>query len=84
MPNRTTILLDDEAHRAVRELAMRYGCSPAEAVRRAVLCQRDALFGAPSEARRERVRTLNQLSQLFQGSDSAARARHLAAEDDGF
>jgi hypothetical protein len=84
MAHRTTILFDDETRRAAKELALRYDCSTSEAVRRAVLRQRDAVFGIPEKARRDRVRTLERLFELFEGNDAEAEIRRLKAEDEGF
>jgi hypothetical protein len=84
MAHRTTILFDEETRRAAKELALRYDCSTSEAVRRAVIRQRDANFGVPGQAQRERVRALRRLFDLFEGNDAEAEIRRLKAEDEGF
>jgi hypothetical protein len=84
MASRTTVVLDDEARAAARQLARRYGCSVSEAMRRALIRQRDAEVGVPRERRRERSRALRRLFDLFQGNDPAAEIRRLKAEDAGF
>jgi hypothetical protein len=84
MASRTTVVLDDEARAAARQLARRYGCSVSEAMRRALIHQRDAEVGVPRERRRERARALRRLFDLFQGNDPAAEIRRLKAEDAGF
>ena len=84
MPVRTTILLDDEVRAAARELANRYGCSTSEAIRRAVLRHRDAVFGIPRSRRRERVQVLNRLFDLFEDHDAADEIRRLKEQDEGF
>ena len=60
MASRTTLVLDDKAREAARELARRYGCSLSEATRRALIRQRDLEVGIPRERRRERVEALCQ------------------------
>jgi hypothetical protein len=84
MASRTTVVLDDEARAAARQLARRYGCSVSEAMRRALIRQRDAEVGVPRERRRERARALRRLFALFEGHDPAAEIRRLKAEDAGF
>jgi hypothetical protein len=83
MASRTTVILDGEARTAARQLARRYGCSVTEAMRRALIRQRDAEVGVPRERRRRRVRALRRLFGLFEGNDPAAEIRRLKAEDDG-
>lgn len=84
MSQRTTILLDDETRQAARELALRYGCSTSEAIRRAVVGHRDAVLGIPLERRRERRKTLEHLVSLFEGNDPEEEIRRLKAADEGF
>jgi hypothetical protein len=84
MASRTTLILDDEARTAALQLARRYGCSLSEAMRRALIRQRDAEVGVPRERRRERARALRSLFGLFEGNDPAEEIRRLKAEDAGF
>jgi len=84
MASRTTLVLDDEAREAARQLARRYGCSLSEAMRRALVRQRDADVGVPAGRRRERARALRRLFDLFAENDPAAEVRRLKAEDLGF
>jgi hypothetical protein len=84
MASRTTLVLDDAARTAARQLARRYGCSLSEAMRRALVRQRDAEIGVPPERRRERTRALRRLFVLFEDNDPAAEVRRLKAEDAGF
>jgi hypothetical protein len=84
MADRTTLILDARARAAARQLARRYGCSVSEAIRRSVIRQRDVELGVPSARRRERIRTLRQLVELFANNDPAEEIRRLKAEDDGF
>ena len=80
---RTTLILDDEAGAAARELAHRYGCSVSEAIRRSLTAQRDIESGVPTSVRKERVRVLTRLFALFEGSDAAEEIRRLKAQDAG-
>ena len=84
MPTRTTIILDDPARTAARQLAVRYGCSVSEAIRRALLRQRDAELGMPPVKRRERVQTLERLFELFAGHDAEDEVRRLKEQDEEF
>lgn len=84
MAQRTTVILDNDSKRADRELALRYDCSMSEAIRRAVVKQRDALLGVSAESRRERQKDLERLFDLFEGNDPEAEIRRLKREDAGF
>ena len=84
MASRTTLVLDDKAREAARQLARRYGCSLSEATRRALIRQRDVELGIPRERRRERVQTLGRLFDLFADNNADAEVRRLKAEDEGF
>ena len=84
MSSRTTVVLDERARVAVRQLAQRYGCSASEAIRRSVVRQRDAELGLPSGRRRERARILKALFGLFEGNDPREEVRRLKSEDAGF
>jgi hypothetical protein len=81
---RTTLVLDEKAREAARQLARRHGCSLSEATRRALVRQRDAELGVPHERRRERAKALRRLFALFEGNDPRAEVRRLKAEDAGF
>ena len=84
MASRTTLVLDDKAREAARQLAHRYGCSMSEATRRALIRQRDVELGVPRERRRERVQALERLFDLFADNDADAEVQRLKAEDKGF
>jgi hypothetical protein len=84
MASRTTLVLDDKAREAARQLARRHGCSLSEATRRALVRQRDAEIGVPRRRRRERVLALRRLFDLFAGNDPRAEIKRLKAEDEGF
>lgn len=66
------------------QLARRYGCSLSEAMRQALVRQRDADVGVPAGRRRERARALRRLFDLFAENDPAAEVRRLKDEDQGF
>lgn len=84
MATRTTLLLDDEVRTAARELALRYGCSVSEAIRRAVLRHRDATLGISPGRRRARMRVLEELFDLFEGHDAEEEIRRLKEQDEDF
>jgi hypothetical protein len=84
MAQRTTILLDDETREAARQLARRYRCSVSQAMRRAVIEQRDAVLGLPAARRRKRRQALERLFTLFAGHDAAREVRRLKTQDAGF
>jgi hypothetical protein len=81
---RTTLVLDEKAREAARQLARRHGCSLSEATRRALVRQRDSELGMPRGRRRERARAMRRLFELFEGNDPAAEVRRLKGEDEGF
>jgi hypothetical protein len=84
MAQRTTLVLDEKAREAARQLARRHGCSLSEATRRALVRQRDSELGVPRRRRRERVRAMRRLFELFAENDPLAEVRRLKAEDEGF
>ena len=84
MASRTTILLDDESKHAARRLALRYGCSTSEAIRRAILRHSDTVFGVPAKSRQERMKALERLFELFEGHDAEEEIRQLKEQDEGF
>ncbi len=84
MSHRTTIVLDEDSRQAARELARHYGCSTAEAIRRAVIAHRDRIGGVPPRARERRRAALHRLYELFEGHDPDEEIRRLKVEDEGF
>ena len=84
MAQRTTLILDPETKYAARQLALRYGCSTSEAIRRSVLRHRDSVFGVPAESRNERRKVLDRLFELFEGNDAGEEVDRLKTEDAGF
>ncbi len=84
MSKRTTLLLDADTRRAARQLALRYGCSTSEAIRRAIVRHRDTVFGVAAETRGERRQVLERLFEVFEGHDAEGELQRLRAEDDAF
>jgi hypothetical protein len=84
MSPRTSLVLDEDVRRAARQLARYYDCSTSEAIRRAILHQRDAVLGPPAEHRQRRRRAVELLIRLSEGSDPEAEVRRLKREDAGF
>ena len=82
--DRTTLLLDEETRNAARQLALRYGCSTSEAIRRAIVRHRDTVFGVPAESRTERRRVLMRLFELFDGNNPEEEIQRLKHEDEDF
>ena len=78
-----TITLDEEVQAAARELALRYGCSASEAIRRSVLRNRDMIPGVSPVRRKERVQILDRLFHLFEGHDAKDEIRRLKEQDGG-
>jgi hypothetical protein len=81
---RTTLILDEKTRKAARELAARYGCSVSEAIRRAVIEQREGSIGLGAYERRERRKLLERLFVLFEGHDAEEEIRRLKSEDEWF
>ncbi len=81
---RTTLMLDEESRHAARELALRYDCSMSEAVRRAIVQQRDAAAGLSPARQATRRQAFAELVELFDGHDAEEEVRRLKAEDEGF
>ena len=81
MSYRTTIILDDETRKAARELALRLDCSTSEAIRRAIIQQRNQVLGVSSERRVERRLALERLIELFDGHDVEEEIARLKSAD---
>lgn len=75
-------MLDEQTREAARELALQYGCSMSEAIRRAVIAQRNSEVGVSEEFRRQRVQVLEKLIELFDGHDAEAEIRRIKEEDE--
>ena len=81
MASRTTIVLDAPSRKAAKSLSARWGCSSSEAIRRALVAQRDAVFGISQSERNEKRRALLRLFEAFEGTDAAAEIARRKAED---
>jgi hypothetical protein len=79
---RTTIVLDAQSRRAARELAKAYGCSVSEAIRRAIVEQRQRALGLTEDRRRERLEAFRRLVKLFRANDAAAEIARIKQEDE--
>lgn len=77
-------MLDDEVQAAARELALRYGCSASEAIRRSVLRHRETVMGVSAAGRKKRLQILDRLFHLFDGHDAEDEIRRLKEQDEGF
>ena len=77
-------MLDEETRAAARQLALRYGCSTSEAMRRAIVRHRDAVFGVPSNSRKQRREVLQRLVELFDGHDAEDELRTLKRQNEVF
>jgi hypothetical protein len=84
MAERTTIVLDPATRKAARELARRYQCSASEAIRRAVIRQRDLELGVSDEVRRRRSKALERLFEICEDVDPEAEVRRIKSEEAGF
>ncbi len=84
MSYRTSLTLDEETRTAARQLASQYGCSTAEAIRRAIVQQRNTMLGTPRESRPDKTKILERLYELFEGSDPEEEIRRLKEQDEGF
>jgi hypothetical protein len=82
MAHRTTIMLDETTRRAARELAASYRCTVSEAIRRAILEQRNRGLGVSEERRRERLEAFTRLVDAFEGHDVEAELERLKEEDE--
>ena len=84
MSQRTSLVLDEETRRAAKELAARSKCSVSEAIRRAILKQRDAELGPRAAEVSRRLRVLERLFELHEGQDPAEEIARLKEEDKYF
>jgi len=75
-------MLDEETREAARQLALQYGCSVSEAIRRAVIAHRNSEIAVTEEFRRQRVQALEKLIELFDGHDAEAEIRRIKEEDE--
>ena len=81
MSHRTTIVLDEESRAAARELAATDGCTVSQAIRNAVVAERNRRVSVSPGRVAERERALHRLFELFDGHDAQAEIARLKAED---
>lgn len=85
MAQRTTIVLGPPERRAARQLASRWGVTPSEAIRRAVLRVAEEELGtARDRRRRHRVAALEALIKLSGKHDVAAELKRISEERDAW
>lgn len=82
MQKTTTIILGDEVQAAAQELALHYGCSASEAIRRSVLGHLQVVLRVSPARRKERVEILDRLICLFEGHDAGEEIRLLKEQDE--
>ena len=73
MSKRTTLLLDGDTLAAAQELALQYGFSTAEIIRRAVVRHRETELGLTEDRRQEQVRLLRRLFRSLRGPRRGGR-----------
>jgi len=81
MAQRTTLVLDSVSLEAVRELAAHFQISQSEAIRRAVVAQRDQLRGTSAPSRMRKRKILEELFVLFENNDPVSETQRLKEED---
>lgn len=80
MARRTTVMLDDEAQQAARELSVRLQVSTSQAIRQAIVGYRNIVVGVVPEMRKRRVEAFHRLIGLMDGRDPEQELS--PAEDD--
>lgn len=85
MSPRTTIVLGPSERRAAKRLATRWGVTPSEAIRRALMrVAHEELEEHRERKRRQRVAALEQLIELSQSQDLEAELKRIAEERDAW
>ena len=77
-------MLDKRSREAARELAHSLKCSVSDAIRQAIVRQRDLILGVPQDVRDHRVTALHQLFDLFEDHDVDEELERLADEREHF
>ena len=75
-------MMDEKAWNAARELAFANRTSISEAIRQAVLCQRELQFGPKSGDVEHKLAILQDLFALFEGHCPEDEVRRLKEEDE--
>ena len=85
MSQRTTIVLGPNERRAAERLAARWGVTPSEAIRRALMqVANEDLAEYRERKRRQRVAALEQLIELSKGQDLEAELKRIREERAGW
>jgi hypothetical protein len=85
MSSRTTIVLGPMERKAAKRLAARWGVTPSEAIRRALMrVANEDLEEYRARRRRQRVAALEQLIAQSDGQDPEAELRRIAEERDAW
>jgi hypothetical protein len=85
MSSRTTIVLGPTERKAAKRLAARWGVTPSEAIRRALMrVANEDLEEYRARRRRQRVAALEQLIAQSDGQDPEAELRRIAEERDAW
>lgn len=85
MSDRTTIVLGPNERRAAKRLAARWGVTPSEAIRRALMrVANEELDEFRARQRRQRVAALEQLITLSEGQDLEAELGRIAEDRDAW
>lgn len=84
MTERTTIVLDPDSRKAAEELAAADRTSMSQAIRRAVVEERNRRLGPGSAQQRRRRQALERLFELFVEHDAAAEIAELKRQDELF
>lgn len=85
MSERTTIVLGPVERRAAKHLAARWGVTPSEAIRRALMrVANQELEEHRERKRRQRVTALEHLIELSRGQDLDAELQRMAEERDAW
>ncbi len=81
MSKHTSIMLDAVTREAAQQLATTYGCTMSDAIRRAIVQQRDRTVGVSEARRKARREALEKLIGLTDGNDAEAEVARIKAED---
>ena len=85
MSQRTTIVLGPAARRAAKRLAVLWGVTPSEAIRRALMrAANEELQEQRERKRRQRVAVLEQLIELSRAQDLDAELKRIGEERDAW
>lgn len=81
MSHRTTVVLDEEAQQAARELAQKFEVSTSQAIRQAIVGYRNIVMGVVPEVRQRRLAAFNRLIEMLDGKDPEVESRASRSED---